>query len=372
MSGFNTPAELIEDIRNGRMVILVDDEDRENEGDLVLAADHVTPAAINFMAIEARGLICLAITQDQAERLQLPLMVRDEMNFTPNKTAFTVSIEASSGVTTGISAADRAHTILVASRPDAKARDVHMPGHIFPIKAQPGGVLRRAGHTEGSVDLAKLAGCNPAAVICEVMNNDGTMARVGDLKVFAQKHGLKIGTIVDLIQYRLATESLVQEVVSYDLPIGQFGKGWRARVFKSAVDQQEHLVLQKGDVSANQPTLVRVHVENSVKDIITFANTRIAVMESSLKQIEQAGSGMLLLLRGVQRPHSLAHEVKLLCGLPVDHRINPQLDQKDYGIGAQILRHLGVHKIILLTNKPDKKMGLKAYDLEIVDTKPLN
>lgn len=201
---FDSIQDLIEDIRKGKMVILVDDENRENEGDLVLAADHITPEAINFMAREARGLICLPLTPAQVDRLQLPQMVREDLNLSSNKTAFTVSIEAARGVTTGISAADRAHTIRVASNPDAKASDVHMPGHIFPIRARQGGVLERAGHTEGSVDLARLAGLNPAAVICEVVNDDGTMARVPDLLAFAKKHHLKIGTIVDLIQYRIS------------------------------------------------------------------------------------------------------------------------------------------------------------------------
>lgn len=210
---FNTVEELIEDIRQGKMVILVDDEDRENEGDLVLAADHVTPALINFMAREACGLICLSLCPKQVERLQLPMMVRDELNCAPNKTAFTVSIEAAEGVSTGISAADRAHTIRVASRPDAQPSQVRMPGHIFPIRAQAGGVVQRPGHTEGSVDLAKLAGLNPAAVICEVVNQDGTMARVNDLEIFARKHDLKIGTIVDLIEYRLANERQQSEFV---------------------------------------------------------------------------------------------------------------------------------------------------------------
>lgn len=204
---FNSTAELIEDIRNGKIVILVDDEDRENEGDLVLAADHVSPSLINFMAVEARGLICLSLTGQQVDRLQLPPMVPDSLNRSPNKTAFTISIEASTGVSTGISAADRAHTIKVASNPNAKPSDVIMPGHIFPIRAQEGGVINRAGHTEGSVDLARLAGLNPAAVICEVMNLDGTMARVNDLKSFAKKHNLKIGTIVDLIAYRSKLEN---------------------------------------------------------------------------------------------------------------------------------------------------------------------
>lgn len=203
---FDPITELIEDVRLGKMVILVDDEDRENEGDLVLAADHITPEAVNFMAREARGLICLPLTVQQVERLQLPQMVREELNHSSNKTAFTVSIEAAHGVSTGISAADRAHTIRVASNPNAKPTDIHMPGHIFPIRAQDGGVLKRAGHTEGSVDLATLAGLNPAAVICEVINDDGTMARVPDLRVFAKKHNLKIGTIVDLIQHRRSLE----------------------------------------------------------------------------------------------------------------------------------------------------------------------
>lgn len=368
---FNTIEELIEDIRAGKMVILVDDEDRENEGDLVLAADHVTPQNINFMALEARGLICLSITQAQAERLQLPLMVRDDMNFSPNKTAFTVSIEASFGVTTGISAADRAHTVKVASNPEAKPSDIHIPGHIFPIKAQKGGVLRRAGHTEGSVDLAKLAGCNPAAVICEVMNSDGTMARVNDLKEFARKHQLKIGTIVDLIQYRLAHESLVEEVGQFALPPEKFGQNWLARIYRSEVDHQEHLVLQKGQVHSEAPTLVRVHVENTVKDLFSLMGPKIPAIEASLQMIEKAGAGVFLLLRGQPRLHALTDEVRILAGLDVSPRINPTMDQKDYGIGAQILRSLGVKDIVLLTNKPEKKVGLKAYGLEIIDIQSL-
>jgi len=244
---FDPITELIEDIRLGKMVILVDDEDRENEGDLVLAADHVTPEAVNFMAREARGLICLPMSSQQIDRLQIPQMVRDDLNYSSNKTAFTVSIEAAQGVTTGISAADRAHTIRVASNPNVSSLDIHMPGHIFPIRAQQGGVLKRAGHTEGSVDLATLAGLNPAAVICEVINDDGTMARVTDLKVFAKKHNLKIGTIVDLIQYRLSTESLVEEVGFIELP-PQFGADLKARIFKTNVDKTDHCGIQKGEI----------------------------------------------------------------------------------------------------------------------------
>jgi len=359
--GFNDIEELIEDIRNGKMVLLVDDEDRENEGDLVLAADHVTPALINFMAVEARGLICLALSSKQIDRLQLPQMVRDDQNFSPNKTAFTVSIEASWGVSTGISAADRAHTIKVASNPEAKAADVHMPGHIFPIRAQQGGVLKRAGHTEGSVDLAKLAGLNSAAVICEVMNADGTMARVTDLKVFAQKHGIKIGTIVDLIEYRLSREVLVEELINVELP-GEF-HGFRARVFKSKVDGVEHLVLQKGEITKDKPALVRVHVESGTRDLFGQLLHGESALQQALHHIQKEGAGLLLLLRNVAAPTGLVSEIKALCG----EKSQSEMDSRDYGIGAQILRAVGAHKIRLLSNHMEKRVGLKAYDLEIVE-----
>lgn len=364
----NTPEELIEEIRNGRMVILVDDEDRENEGDLVLAADHVTPEIINFMAREARGLICLALASEQIDRLQLPQMVRDELNESPNKTAFTVSIEASHGVTTGISAADRAHTVRVASSPSAKPSDVHMPGHIFPIRAQKGGVLRRAGHTEGSVDLALQAGLHPAAVICEVMNDDGTMARLPDLLKFAEKHALKIGSIVDLIEFRLRREILVEEIFTADLP----WRGFKARVFRSRVDDLEHLVLQKGEVTPDQPTLVRVQLDSYTRELMCLLSSDSSALEDALSAIEREGSGCLLLLRGNNRPKGLTAELQAWIG----ERGLPPMDERDYGIGAQILRALGAHQIRLLTNKVDaasdeKKIGLKAFDLEIVEAVPL-
>ncbi len=359
--GFNNIEELIEDIRAGRMVLLVDDEDRENEGDLVLAADHVTPALINFMAVEARGLICLALASKQIDRLQLPQMVRDDQNFSPNKTAFTVSIEASWGVSTGISAADRAHTIKVASNPEAKASDVHMPGHIFPIRAQQGGVLKRAGHTEGSVDLAKLAGLNAAAVICEVMNADGTMARVPDLKAFAKKHGIKIGTIVDLIEYRLSREILVEELVNAELPAAF--RGFRARVFRSKVDGVEHLVLQKGEITKDKPVLTRVHVESATRDLFGQLLNGESSLHQALQHIEKEGSGLLLLLRGASKTMGLVAEIKALCG----DKTQAEMDSRDYGIGAQILRAVGAHKIRLLSNHVEKRVGLKAYDLEIVE-----
>ncbi len=363
---FNSTEELIEDIRNGKMVILVDDEDRENEGDLVLAADHVTPAAINFMAKEARGLVCLSLSSTQIDRLQLPLMVRDDHNFSPNKTAFTVSIEASEGVTTGISAADRAHTVRVASRPEAKATDIHMPGHIFPIRAQDGGVLRRAGHTEGSVDLAKMAGLNSAAVICEVMKDDGTMARVQDLKEFARKHKIKIGTIVDLIEYRLSRDILVEELLDVQLPESM--QGLRARVFKSKIDGVEHLVLQKGEIKPDEPVLVRVNLDAYSRDIFATLRQGQTSAQLALKQIfHSEESGLFVLLRGMNRPQGLVQEVRSLLG----DQASSEMDSRDYGIGAQILRSVGARKIRLLTNKVDRLVGLKAFDIEIVEMVPL-
>lgn len=362
---FDKPEELIEEIRNGRMVILVDDEDRENEGDLVLSADHVNAETINFMAREARGLVCLALASEQIDRLQLPQMVRDDLNDSPNKTAFTVSIEAAEGVTTGISAQDRAHTIRVASSPLAKPADVRMPGHIFPIKAQNGGVLRRAGHTEGSVDLCRLAGLHPAAVICEVMNEDGTMSRVPDLFSFAQKHKLKIGTIVDLIEYRLRREILVEEIFATDLP-PHFGE-FKARVFKSKVDGVEHLVLQKGEITKDDEVLVRVQLDSYSRDLMGFVlNHSMNVLES-LKMLAHAPSAVLLLLRGNNRAQGLVAELKSITG----EKPIPTMDERDYGIGAQILRTLGAHRIRLISNKADKRVGLKAYDIEIVDVVPI-
>ena len=358
---FNTTAELIEDIRNGKMVLLVDDEDRENEGDLVLAADHVTPDAINFMATEARGLICLSLSGAQIDRLQLPQMVREDQNHSPNKTAFTVSIEAAHGVSTGISTADRAQTVRVAANPQAKASDISMPGHIFPIRAQEGGVLKRAGHTEGSLDLAKLAGLNPAAVICEVMNPDGSMARVPELRKFAKTHGLKIGTIVDLIEYRIARDLLVEEIFAGPLD-GNF-EGLQARVFRSKIDGTEHLVLQKGEVKKDIPVLVRVHLDSFTRDLFSSLLFGESSLTQALQKILDSDSGLLLLLRGFNRLQGLPSEIKSLMG----EQTPAEMDNKDYGIGAQILRALGAQKIRLLTNKLEKRVGLKAFDLEIIE-----
>ncbi len=359
----NSAIELIEDIRNGRMVILVDDEDRENEGDIVLAADFVTPEMINFMAREARGLICLALNHEQIERLGLPPMVGPKNNHSPNKTAFTVSIEAATGVSTGISAADRAHTIRVAASPGAEPIDVIMPGHVFPIRAQQGGVLKRAGHTEGSVDLAKLAGLNPAAVICEIMKEDGTMARLPDLKEFAKKFNMKIGTIEDLIRYRLETETLVRQVA--DEPLNNpFCPDFRVKVFKNTLDGSENIVIQKGSVSKSRPTLVRVQVENILGDVFRGgefdSGSRIHDILASMAEAESA---VFVYLRKEGLHSLIAQQVKNFGQPPKPQKMDP----RDYGIGAQILRCLGVGDIHLVARKMPNSIGLKGFGLQITE-----
>ncbi len=367
----NSIPELIEELKQGRMVILVDDENRENEGDLVLPADHVTPLAINFMATQARGLICLSLTSDQIERLSLPQMVREDMNYSPNKTAFTISIEAASGVTTGISAADRAHTVRVASNPNTLPSGITSPGHIFPIRAQAGGVLKRAGHTEGSIDLCALAGLNPAAVICEVMNEDGSMARVPELMSFAKKHGLKIGSIVDLIKHRLQNETLVEETESLELP-AHFGQDWKLHVFRSHVDGFEHLVFQKGQIQSEKPVLTRVHVEDSLKDAFQFLKSGESHLFQALHHLDKESEGVLILLRRISRPH-ISADAKTLQTLSEEQWASGKyMDDRDYGVGAQILHHLGVRKIRLLSNRPDRRVGLKAFGLEIVEIVPFD
>lgn len=358
--------ELIEDIRNGRMVILVDDEDRENEGDIVLAADFVTPELINFMAKEARGLICLALTAEQIEQLGIPLMVGNRSNNSPNKTAFTVSIEAASGVSTGISAADRAHTIRVAASPGAEPADVIMPGHVFPIRAQKGGVLRRAGHTEGSVDLAKLAGLNPGAVICEIMKEDGSMARLPDLKEFAQKFNLKIGTIEDLISYRLENETFIREVASEPLE-NPFSDDFTVKVFKNVLDGSENIVIQKGFVKKDEPTLVRVQVENVLGDVFRGGGYDSASrIHSILEMMSKEESGVFVYLRKEGLNSIISQQVN---GFNQPRKPR-KMDPREYGIGAQILRALGVGKIRLISHMKPNNIGLKGFGLEIVDVVP--
>lgn len=373
----NSIPEIIEDIKSGKAVILVDDEDRENEGDLIIAADYITPQLVNFMAMEARGLICLSLTREQIERLDLPLMTKDDTNRAPMRTAFTVSIEAAKGVSTGISAADRALTIKVASNPSAKPEDIIVPGHIFPIRAQEGGVLKRAGHTEASVDLARLAGLNPAAVICEIMNPDGSMARMPELKEFAKKHGIKIGTIESLIRYRIQTESFLNERATAMMP-NRFGRDYRIHVFENQLDGREHVALVKGNIDPEKATLVRVHSECLMGDVFRSLRTRSGdYLEASMNLVQDEGAGVIVYLRLEDMGHRLRQRVQSYHQL--DQGESPteenkkvfRSDDRDYGIGAQILRQLGLRKIRLITNSHAKRVGLKGYGLEIVEEIPL-
>lgn len=359
----NTTVELIEAISRGEMVILVDDETRENEGDLVIAADAVSPEVINFMAKEARGLICLSLPSEQIERLKLPLMVKEDHNQSLNRTAFTVSIEAANGVGTGISAADRAHTIRTAAAPNARPEDVIVPGHVFPIRAQDGGVLKRAGHTEASVDLARLAGRVPAAVICEIMNPDGTMARMPQLLEFAKAHGLKLGTIESLIEYRLHNETFVHQINQKPFPM-PYGSGFTARVFRNSLDGDEHLALVKGKIDPDRPTLVRVHTESLMGDVFADAEDPSRQrLKSAIRAIDEAGEGVFVYLCGT-RAHRLSSQGK-------EDSQTAENTFRDYGIGAQILRQVGAGKIRLLTNSLSKPVAIRGYGIEIVETLPL-
>lgn len=357
---FHSTEELIQDLKQGRMIILVDDEDRENEGDLVLPAQFVRDQDINFMAIHARGLICLALSGDQADKLGLKPMVGPEENQTPNKTAFTVSIEAAQGVTTGISAADRAHTIRMASQPTARALDVRSPGHVFPIRAREGGVLKRAGHTEGSVDLAKLAGLWPASVICEIMKADGSMARVPDLMTFAREHNLKMGSIADLIKYRLERETLVKEI-NFEKEAFFVPEGWELKVFENIIDGWQHLVFIKGTIENTAVPLVRIQQDDYLKllkDVFSFSKTSLA---EAFERLNQEEVSVLVLLRGFESQEKLGARLGVMAG-------GPFMDSRDYGLGAQILRSCGVTRFKLLTNHVEKRVGLKAFGLELLET----
>ena len=365
--------EAINEIRRGRMVILMDDKDRENEGDLCMAAEKVTPEAINFMATYGRGLICLPLTETNVRRLGISMMVSE--NTSPFGTAFTVSVDSASGITTGISAADRAKTIIDAISDDAKPQDLVTPGHIFPLRARNGGVLVRAGQTEGSVDLARLAGLKPAGVICEIMKDDGTMARQPDLMKFARKHKLKVVTIADLIQHRLNYDSLVYRAAEAPLPT-RVGGQFKAIVYNTHVDQSEHLALIKGEISPKEETLVRVHAKYVPGDVFgfEFLNTG-AVIQSSMEIIRKEGKGVILYLQPEymgQRPATVTYpRVEGKQQKDMNPSFVYRADFKEYGIGAQILRDLGVRKMRLLTNNRKHLVGLRGYGLEITALEPI-
>lgn len=359
----------LDQVRAGRMVILVDDEDRENEGDLMIAAQMVTPEAITFMATHGRGLICLALSEEQIERLHLPLMAAPGHAPPPLGTAFTVSIEARCGVTTGISAPDRAHTIRVASNPEASAGDIVSPGHVFPLRARKGGVLVRTGQTEGAVDLARLAGLVPAGVICEIMKDDGTMARMPDLETFAARHGLIILSIAELIQYRLQTERLVHRVSEQSMRLDETGTVWTSYIYEAATAKQQFLALVKGDLRAgNDAVLCRVHRGWMIADLFSStASEGGRNLRKAIRAIEHAGRGVILYLPNTG---DLLAEIKT--------RVSPgeglkhEVPMRDFGLGAQILFDLGLRRIAVLTNSPRKYAGLAGYGLEAVERVPLD
>ena len=368
--------DVIEDARNGRMFILVDDEDRENEGDLVIPAQMATPEAINFMAKHGRGLICLALPRARCEQLKLKLMSSE--NLSRHQTAFTMSIEAREGVTTGISASDRARTIAVAIDPEKNARDIVSPGHVFPLIARDGGVLVRAGHTEAAVDMARLAGLNPSGVICEIMNDDGTMARLPDLVKFAQFHGLKVATIADLIAYRRRHDRLVERTIETTLK-SRYGGLYRMLVYVNKASYAEHIALVKGDLSGPEPVLVRMHALNVLDDVLGDTSVgRGGILHSAMKMIGEANRGVIVLIRE-PRPTSLSDRVRARLGDP-DHPTHALTDflsetgrhaaaaaagLRDYGVGAQILLDLGVRDMVLLSDRPRNIVGIEGYGLRV-------
>jgi 3,4-dihydroxy 2-butanone 4-phosphate synthase/GTP cyclohydrolase II len=354
--------EIIETARNGKMVILVDAEDRENEGDLYIPAQMCTPEAINFMAKFGRGLICLAMTQERAEKLQIPMMT--QFNAALHRTAFTVSIEAKEGVSTGISAHDRAHTVAVAIDPTKGPGDIVMPGHVFPLVAREGGTLVRAGHTEAAVDIARLAGLNPSGVICEIMNDDGTMARLPDLVTFAQLHGLKIGTIADLIAHRRKFDHFIQRTAE-SVFSSHYGGDWKMVVYVNTIEYAEHIVLIKGDISGDEPVYVRMHAINVLNDILGDAHAARDRMAESMRIIAHQGRGVVVLLR---QPRATFVTDMVLKRLSEEDRRRV----KEAGVGAQILLDLGIRNMILLTDTPEKKVvALDGYGLNVVGTHPI-
>ncbi len=358
-----TTEEIIEDARNGKMIVLVDAEDRENEGDLVIPAQMATPEVINFMAKHGRGLICLSMTEERIEELDLPLMAQS--NASRLHTNFTVSIEAREGVTTGISAADRAQTIAVAIDPDKGSMDIVSPGHVFPLVAREGGVLRRAGHTEAAVDLARLAGLRPSGVICEIMNDDGTMARLPDLIEFAKEHDLKVGTIADLIEYRRRHDSLVEREIETDIS-SLYGGDWKMIVYCNKPEYAEHVALVKGDINTNDPVMVRMHAMNPLGDVLGETDENPTMLQDAMRQIDEEGRGVVVLIRE-PRPMALSDRVRKKLGEP---QKTPQ-ELRDYGIGAQILLDLGVKKMVLLSNTERNIVGLDGYGLSVSETRAI-
>ncbi|OGD36917.1 MAG: bifunctional 3,4-dihydroxy-2-butanone 4-phosphate synthase/GTP cyclohydrolase II [Candidatus Aminicenantes bacterium RBG_19FT_COMBO_58_17] len=375
-SSIITVERALQEVSSGRLIIIVDDEDRENEGDLMVAAEKITPEIINFMSRYGRGLICLPLTKNRLEELRLPLMVRE--NTSRFETAFTVSVDAKAGVSTGISAFDRARTIQVAIDPEAEPSDLVRPGHIFPLEAREGGVLARAGQTEAAVDLARLAGLAPAGVICEILNEDGTMARIPQLEIFSLEHGIPILTIADLIKYRMKTESLVRKIDEADLPT-QYGH-FRVLIFEDLIQHENHVALVKGEIERDEPILVRAHSQCLTGD--TLGSSRCDCGEQlhqAMRIIEKEGHGVILyILNQEGRGIGLTNKIKAYAiqdrgadTVEANRSLGFKPDQRDYGIGAQILVALGIKKIRLMTNNPRKFIGLAGYGLEIIDRVPI-